>query len=330
MIKEFLKRALIGSGAMRFAARAAGKGAAIVMYHSVQDDPAASLDQLGGIVHSARVFRGQMEIVARHFAPVTMDQILRFVRGGGDLPPRAVVVTFDDGYSDNYHVARAILDSVGIPAVFYVAVDCVDRQTLPWPSLLRHMFLTGTAPSWKEPGGSTWPLSTREQRLDAFEQASKHCARRSGEAQKAFLQKMESELHAMPLVSKSPMMTWDEIRALDRGGHSIGSHTLTHPNMAQVSPADAEVEFKESKRRLEDELAKPVPHFSYPCPALQPHWADHTVNLSREIGYLTGVTTNGGMVRQSDEPLKLRRIRPTKTIHGLHWNLERTFCGAVV
>ena len=83
-------------------------------------------------------------------------------------------------------------------------------------------------------------------------------------------------------------------------------------------------------RALEQELGKPVPHFSYPCPALEPHWTDHTVNMSRELGYLTSVTTNGGMVRAHDNALRLRRIRPTKTIDGLHWNLERTFSGAVV
>lgn len=316
---------------MRVASRIAGKGAAIIMYHSVQDDPSASFDQLGGIIHSTEVFRGQMEIIARHFTPVTLDQILHFVKGDKDLPPRPVVVTFDDGYSDNYHVAKPVLDRIGIPAVFYVAVDSIDHQILPWPSQLRHAFLTGTADSWGEPGGRTWLLDTREHCLQAFEQASKHCARLSGKAQKTFLDSIQRGLHAPPLrYSIPPMMSWDELRSLDRDGHTVGSHTMTHPNMAQVSPKEAEIEFAESKRRLEEEFGKPMTHFSYPCPALQPHWLDETVSMSRKIGYLTAVTTNGGMVRERDDALKLRRIRPTKTVHGLHWNLERTLSGAVV
>ena len=331
MFKNSLKRGLIGSGALRLASRFAGKGAAIIMYHSVQDDPAASFDQLGGIIHSTTVFRGQMEIIARRFHPVTLDQILLFVKGEKDLRRKGVVVTFDDGYADNYHVAKRVLDELGIPAVFYIAVSSVDRQILPWPSLLRHAFLTGHCASWQEPGGARWDLRTREQRLEAFEQASKHCAKLSGKQQERFLDEVRGVLDAPALApDRAPMMTWDEIRALDRSGHTVGSHTMTHPNMAQVRPDDARAEFADSKQRLEQELGKPVPHFSYPCPALEPHWTDDTISMSRELGYLTSVTTNGGMVRAYDHALKLRRIRPTKTIDGLRWNLERTFSGAVV
>ena len=316
---------------MRLASRMTGNGAAIVMYHSVQDDPAAaSLDQLGGIIHSAKVFQGQMEIIARHFTPATLEQILSFLKGEKGLPKRPVVVTFDDGYRDNFHVAKPILDKLGIPGVFYVAVDCIQHQSLPWPSRLRHIFLTGTAASWLDSRGTVWPLGTRDQRLQAFEEASKHCAKLAGQTQKDFLESVRCELHAPPLTSNHDMMTWDELRALDCAGHTVGSHTVTHPNMAQIPPELAEVEFAESKLRLEGELGKPVAHFSYPCPALEPHWSDHTVGLSRKLGYLTGVTTNGGLVRQGDNALALRRIRPTKTIDGLRWNLECTFAGRVV
>jgi len=328
MFKQLLKRGLIACGAPRHASRFAGKGAVILMYHSVQDDPAASFDPLGDIAHSTCVFRKQMEIIARNFSPVTLEHILGFVNGDKDLPSRSVVVTFDDGYADNYHVAKPLLDKFGIPGVFYITVDSVDRQTLPWPALLRHSFLASEASVWPEPGAQPWPLKTRKERLGAFEKACSHCARLSGKAQQEFLDQVSRELVAPPLAQNTrPMMTWDEIRSLDRSGHTVGSHTMTHPNMAQVTPAEAEMEFSHSKRRLEQELAKRVTHFSYPCPALEPHWASYTVAMSREIGYLTGVTTNGGMVRISDDSLKLRRIGPTETIDGLQWSLERAFCG---
>ncbi len=126
------------------------------------------------------------------------------------------------------------------------------------------------------------------------------------------------------------MMTWDEIRGLARLGHTIGSHTMTHPNLAQIPDNEMRIELLEAKRRIEQELERPVTHFSYPCPALQPHWEKRTVKASREIGYQTAVTTNGGMVRRQDDPLSLRRIRPTKTIDGLRWNLECAFLGRVV
>ena len=63
------------------------------------------------------------------------------------------------------------------------------------------------------------------------------------------------------------MMNWDEARTLLKSGHIVGSHTMTHPNVAQVSVDDARSELAESKLKLEKELGEPVEHFAYPHPA---------------------------------------------------------------
>lgn len=326
MNKMWIKKSLIRTGALRMASRFTGQGIAILMYHSVMNDPSSAQMTLGDIIHSTHVFRGQMELLARHFRAVTLDDVLLFLKGVKTLPPRAVVVTFDDGYADNYQAANDILSPLGIPAVFYVTVDCIDRQRLPWPSLLRYAFLTSKRNDWSDIDGSMWPLASREQRLHAFLRAAGYCSKLTGKAQDDFVESMERHLDTKPLrTSQRLMMTWDEVRGLARNGHTVGSHTMTHPNVAHIGESDARTELLGAKRRLEQELGTPIVHFSYPCPALQPHWADRTVNASREVGYQTAVTTNRGLVRRHDDPLSLRRIRPTKTVDGLRWNLECAF-----
>jgi peptidoglycan/xylan/chitin deacetylase (PgdA/CDA1 family) len=331
MVKTWIKQSLVRTGALRLASRFTGPGAAIVMYHSVMDDPAAAQTTLGGIIHSTEVFRRQMEIVARHFRAVTLEDVLLFLQGEKPLPPRAVVITFDDGYADNYQAAKNILSPLGIPGVFYVTVDCIARQRLPWPALLRYAFLTSKKSGWTEPDRKTWPLASSEQRYAAFERACEYCSKLSGAPQEEFVETVQQQLGtATPRLTERLMMTWDEARTLARDGHTIGSHTMTHPNMAYIAEADVRTEMLNAKTRLECELEAPVVHFSYPCPALQPHWADRTVQVSREIGYKTAVTINGGPVRSHHDPLSLRRIRPTYTVEGLRWNLECAFLGRKV
>lgn len=329
-MKSWVKRSLVKTGAMRLASRFASPGVAIVMYHSVMDEPRAEANTLGGVIHSTADFRGQMELVARHFSPVTIDDALQFVRGGKDLPARPVVITFDDGYADNYQVAAPVLKAVGVPATFYVTVECVEKQKLPWPARIRYSFLGTKKTAWTEPQGDSWPLNDLEERMRAFERALPYCGKLAGEEQEAFVQSVERELGAGIPRSHQLMMTWDEVRGLVQEGHIVGSHTMTHPNMAHVKRDDLKREFAESKRALEKELRSPVVHFSYPCPVLQPHWAEHTVSESRQSGYETAVTTDGGLVRRNDNPLCLRRIRPTKDVDGLRWNLESVFLGRKV
>jgi peptidoglycan/xylan/chitin deacetylase (PgdA/CDA1 family) len=329
MAKAWIKRSLVRSGALRLASKFAGHGVAIIMYHSVMDNPSAVENTLGGIVHSTEVFRGQMEVIARDFHAVSMDDVFGFLTSEKELPARAVAVTFDDGYADNVQVADEILTPLGIPAVFYVTVDCVERQRLPWPSLMRHAFLTSRKDGWKE-NGRAWALSSREERIRAFERASEGCSRLSGAAQEGLVDAIAQQLETDPPPAQRLMMTWDEVRRLSRGGHTVGSHTISHPNVAQISEGEARAELLNAKQKLELELAAPVVHFSYPCPALQPHWIERTVKISREAGYKTAVTTDGGLVRKQDDALSLRRIRPTKTVEGFRWNLECAFLGRTV
>jgi peptidoglycan/xylan/chitin deacetylase (PgdA/CDA1 family) len=331
MPKQVLKRVLLASGMLRAAARLRGKGAAILMYHSVLDDPSRVENSLGGMIHRRQVFQGQMELLARQFHPVTLDQVSHFVGGEEDLPERAVVVTFDDGYTDNYEVALPILNQVGVPAAFYATIDCIENRRLPWPSRLRFAFFMTSRPEWHDEAGKLWPLKTPEQRNGAYLALCDRVAQLTGDVQERTVARMEAELDKrLPEEFGEWMMTWEQLRGLSENGHIVGSHTMTHPNLAFVNLDDARWELLESKQRLESHLGQKVVHFSYPCPALCPNWSEQTIGESLRSGYKTAVTTSSGLARRHDNPQALKRVRPTKTVEGLRWNLENAFAGRAV
>jgi peptidoglycan/xylan/chitin deacetylase (PgdA/CDA1 family) len=124
------------------------------------------------------------------------------------------------------------------------------------------------------------------------------------------------------------MMTWEQARQLVGQGHIVGSHTVSHPNLAHLEDEpELRFELEESKRRLGQELASPAIHFSYPCPILQPHWSARSTQICRELGYRTAVTTNSGPVRVGDDPLTLHRLPASKDVDELRWALDCTFLG---
>jgi len=330
-MKEWAKKAILASGALRFGAGSQPAGTAILMYHSVLPGPEQHADLLGGIAHSEFQFREQMELLAREYQPVSLDGVVKSLRSGEPLKKRSVVVTFDDGYRDNFEVAVPILNHFGIPATFYVTVDCVENRRLPWPSRLRFAIRKTKLAAWTDSHAKTWKLDSDSSREETFATLCSDCCRLSGEVQEDFVQRVERNLEvSVPTQSNSFMMDFDQVRGLVRNGHSVGSHTMTHPNMAYVSVDDARQEFVESKARLEEQISTPITHFAYPCPALSPHWNARTVDQSRTLGYDSAVTTNSGLTQSGDNPLCLKRLRPTKTADGLRWNLECAFAGRAV
>jgi peptidoglycan/xylan/chitin deacetylase (PgdA/CDA1 family) len=319
---------VLGSGVLRLAARLRGNGAAILMYHSVVEDPGRLADSLDGISHSRQVFDEQMKLLAREFHPIPLDQVRRFVLGDSDLPRGSVVISFDDGYADNYDVALPILDRLGIPSVFYVTVDCVERRTMPWPSRLRFAFRTTKRKNWTDESGRVWTFKGPGDREKAFQNVCEQVCQRAGVALESTVARLEEQLDAkLSFDSGRLMMTWDQIRGLAKRGYIVGSHTMTHPNMAHIGKGDVRRELAESKERMERCLGATIDHFSYPCPALFPSWTEETAEESRRIGYQTAVTTNHGLVRKDDNPLLMKRVLPSKTVDGLRWNLQCAFAG---
>ena len=325
MIKTWIKRGLVATRALQIAGRMRDRQVVILMYHSVMH-PDAGQNTLGRIMHRPEVFRAHMEMVARYYDPVSVNDVLRFVRGETNLPSRAVAITFDDGYLDNYETAAPILDATGVPATFYVAVNSIETGRLPWPARLRYAFFSTRFDHWTDHRGINRSLTSGEERERTTLRASDYCATLSGGVQEEFLKSVGAELE---VEDQNPgmMMNWDHLRSLAARGHIIGSHTMSHPNVAQISDEQARFELSESKSRLEAGLGSPVVHFSYPCPALTPHWKASTLEICRELGYKTAVTTDGGAVRKSDDPLRLRRAGPTKRIDGLRWSLDCNFLG---
>jgi len=323
-----IKRALISSRLIQTAARVMPEQIAILKYHSVQDDPRRYLNSLGGgIVMSTSTFRNQMEIVARKFNPVTMDDVLLFFSGKKHLPRKPVVITFDDGFADNIEIAVPIMHHFGIRAAFYITVDPVEQATVPWFCRIRHAFAVTRRQTWLDSiNGCTRDIAHASDRRAAFLVASERCARCRGAAQKNSVATIEEELEVQPLAEKL-MMTWTQVRILRQLGHIVGSHTVTHPNMAYMDAADLQIECVESKNKLEKELGAEVCHFSYPSPILQPHWSKQTVECTERAGYKCAVTSTAGPARRGQHPLSIQRVVVSDDADQFLWILENTMLG---
>jgi peptidoglycan/xylan/chitin deacetylase (PgdA/CDA1 family) len=337
--KSWAKKALVKSAILRTAARLKPPAAVILAYHSVRDEPERDSNWIApGITHATKVFTRHMELVARKFHPVTLEDILLFVKGEKILPPRSVAVTIDDGYLDNIEVAAPVLSRFGISAAFYLTVGMIGQLDAPWFCRVRHAFMATSCTRWDNSSHNSsshnsslhnriWDLSSPPARDAALLAAYDICAPLVSQTQEDAVRTVERELQVERTIPEHRlMMNWDEAKALRRAGHVVGSHTLTHPNVAHVAHCEVQhAELVESKSRMEKKLGEPVVHFSYPHPALNPQWNEHTLKITREAGYSTALTTTKAPVVIGTNPLLLTRLNAPRPEHEFLWNLERAF-----
>ena len=327
-LKRFIKKTLVHSQLLHGAGRFVRNKIAILFYHSIQPESNSLWTLLGGS-HSANNFEAQVRYIARNCTPITLDDVLSICRGETQAPRRAVAITFDDGYLDNHEIAAPILESYGVRASFYVTVGSVEADSPPWFCRLRQAFHNTKRTTWTNSySQSVWHLSSEEARREAFRDAGRHFARLPAAEKEIMLPALERDLD----VSRRPfqdrvIMNWEEIAALHRAGHIIGSHTMTHPNVAHISLKDARDELAQSKRILEGKLAAPCVHFSYPHPILQPHWNESTVSLCEELGYRTAVTCNPGPADPNARSLVLPRVAAPQDFDEFRWKIGMTFMG---
>lgn len=98
------------------------------------------------------------------------------------------------------------------------------------------------------------------------------------------------------------------LRELAEAGVEIGSHSLTHRSMARIPAVEAVVEARDSRRRLEDLLGRPVTTFAYPF-GTRADYSQATAAILREAGYDLAFTSQHGAVRPGLDPLALPRVK---------------------
>lgn len=114
-------------------------------------------------------------------------------------------------------------------------------------------------------------------------------------------------LDGEPDPAKGRLMTWDELRALQGFGITIGSHTMTHPHLAELPLEQQALEIGESKRILGENLQKPILLFAYPYGSAL-DYGDDTMRLVEQAGYRCGCSNRYGAHDSNSNRYEARRI----------------------
>lgn len=278
------------------------------MYHRVLpvNDPRYRLEEPGMVV-TPETLRDHVFWIREQFELVSLGDWLKAARSGDFLPKRAVAITFDDGWRDNFEYALPVLKEANAPATLFVVTDFIGTNRLFWPNRLMRVLRQAQLKS-SESDDARW---VREKLAPGGLGSENWLARAIGAA-KAYeddeildrLKRLEAEFGLADHRDRE-LLTWSELREMhDSRLFEIGSHTKSHLRLSRaVSDERLRAEIIESKRRLEAELGTPVQLFCYP----NGNVTAKAVSLVR-AHYSGAVTTRPGVNTPSIDATLLRRV----------------------
>jgi peptidoglycan/xylan/chitin deacetylase (PgdA/CDA1 family)/glycosyltransferase involved in cell wall biosynthesis len=288
--------------------------AAILLYHRVA---APATDVHGLSVHPDH-FEEQMAWLARHAQPMPLAELADAARAHR-LPPRAVAVTFDDGYVDNLMVAQPILARHGVPATFFVPAGAIESGGEFWWDVLERLFF-GPAPLPPEVpptlAGGAEPLPARsvEERAAAHWAVYHRLVRLGASERTSRLATLAAwaGLALGPAAGARPV-TVAELRRLAAGpGAAIGAHGWSHLALPALEPAARRAEIEGGRARLEAWLGASVTALAYPYGA----WDPETARLARDCGFALAVTCDERPVEPGADLWRLPRIEVKPSIRA--------------
>ncbi len=242
----------------------------ILAYHRVMPlpDPQTFNFDLELISTSPERFREQMQLLKKNFRPTRLTDVVAALDAGESLPPDTVVVTFDDGYDDNYRIAYPILREIGVPATFFVSTGHIDSGRPFAYDWLAHMILCSGAPRLSLPEldiDLTMPSSRSERRL-LVGRILLEMKGLGALEQSAMITRLERDWHMPGDVGPADCrpMTWTQLREMQAAGFEIGSHGVHHRMLAKLPQQDMESEIRQSKAALVRELGITTALMSYP------------------------------------------------------------------
>ena len=276
MLKELVYAALYFSGAVRLAYRLNRDRQIVVTYHNVLPDRMLDDGLHAMEAHAASVFARQLALITRRF-PVTTEL----------GKPGSCVITFDDGYRNNFEIARPLLAHHDALAYFFVPLSIaetgdtlwVDKFRLwlgaaPWGryEILGTAIELGDTASRHRAAGTLWRLIEADYRnhrliLDAMNRAHAFDAL-----------PIDAELRRL----RYGGMTREELRTMARSGHRIGAHSQRHDILSRLSDAELDRDFAACARQLGKLYTTPV--YAYPFGGVE-HLDDRVVEGCARAGF---------------------------------------------
>ena len=273
----------------------------VFTYHRVNDDGAPFFRGA-----TLRDFTSQMELLRDRCDVLSLDDLWAGAASGA-LPPRAVGITFDDGYRDNFDNAFPVLRRLGLPATIFLSTGPIENGGPLWHDRVFDAFAKSQADAFLW-GTDRLPIDTYSQRSAALQIVLAELRRSLPERREELIARLIEILGVGEVASGDRrMLEWPQVEEMSRAGIAFGAHTVTHPVLTRMAHERAREEIETSKRTIEGRTGKPVRWFAYPN-GTRDDFSEAIKGALRDLDFTGAFTTIWGKNEARTDPFELRRV----------------------
>jgi peptidoglycan/xylan/chitin deacetylase (PgdA/CDA1 family) len=286
-----------------------GSQIAILMYHRVSP-PAKDL-YLQSL--APEIFDKQIEYLKKEFKILSLEEFARTCRSSDPLPEKTAVITFDDGYKDNYTYAYPILQKYDVPATIFLTTGYIETGKLLWWDLVGYICRHSQVNTLRldDDGLTEFKIKTDSDRTKTKFRITEKLRRKSESQKWSIIQQLvnQSELPSLITPGKNLILSWSEIQEMAKGKITFGAHTVNHPILTSESLELAKREITQSKRAIEERLKTEITTFSYPDGC----YNNEIIDIVRKSGFICATAVSPfRLVTKKDDLYCLNRILPAQ------------------
>jgi peptidoglycan/xylan/chitin deacetylase (PgdA/CDA1 family) len=285
----------------------------VLGWHNVEGTwcfPAAPRIGTRGLAQQLNALRQLANVVPLNWALQTLND-------GELLPPRAVAITFDDGYRDNLTLAGPLLQKLGLPATCFLVPGILSREVSPWWEKLPWALLSTRKEyiTWRQ---RRLFLRGAEHRYAAFREIAVELKRQDTTLREHTVSEIVDILDPPgEYCPERHFLDWDGARAI-QNYMEIGSHSTHHSILARETPQRQLEDLRSSRQRLAVGLKTDVKLLAYPNGTVA-DYNSHTLFAAERAGYSYAITTERGRNIRSTPRYEIRRwvMNPYRGVLGL-------------
>lgn len=258
----------------------------IVNYHRILgiSDPNPFDD--GVVSCTPEIFEKQIQVLTTYRNAIDLNDLIGCLNGTNSLPVRPLLITFDDGYADNFSYAFPILKKYNTGACFFLPTDRIANRQLEWWDHIAYILKqarSGTYNIRYAGKNLCFEIDTNESRRNAADKLIE-LAKRSGGGAHNLYESFELG-RPDPILEGEHIMTDDQVsEILSEPGFSIGSHSVSHTVLSTLDEDAQYEELLKSKQFLESRFNVPINACAYPV-GDEAHYSKTTIRAAERAGY---------------------------------------------